>query len=135
MKRSYTGTVEQGRIQFDAPTTGLMKQHIAAHEGRLVDVVIGPHVKTRTDRQSRYYFGVVVPLLADFCGYEKDEMHETLAMRFLRIEDCPVTGAPRRKRTPKTNTKEFADYVDACIRLAAEHGVYIPDPGEQMRAA
>ena len=54
-------------------------------------------------------------------------MHETLAMRFLRIEDCPITGAPRRKHTPKTDTKEFSEYVDHCIRLAAELGVVIPD--------
>ena len=84
----------------------------------------------RTEKQSRYYFGVVVPLIAEHCGYEKDEMHELLAMKFLRIEDDPITGSPRRKHTPDTDTKEFSEYVDACIRLAAELGVVVPAPNE-----
>jgi hypothetical protein len=71
-----------------------------------------------------------VPLIAEHCGYDKQEMHELLAMRFLRMADDPVTGSPRRRHTPETDTKDFSDYVDACIRLAAELGVYIPEAGE-----
>jgi len=104
--------------------------YLRTFAGRPVSIKVKQHRANRSDRANRYYFGVVVPMLAEFCGYDKDEMHETLAMKFLRIEDCPLTGAPRRKRTPKCDTQEFADYVDACIRLAAEHGVVIPEPGE-----
>ena len=98
--------------------------------GQAVEVVVRKPKSQRSSQANRYYFGVVVKLLAEFCGYEPDEMHEALAFRFLRIEDDPITGSPRRQRTPKTNTKEFADYVDQCIRFAAELGVYIPQPGE-----
>ena len=109
---------------------GLMDRHLLSLCDKPVYVIIRQHRKQRTTRQGRYYFGVVVPLIAEYCGYEKQEMHELLAMRFLRIEDDPVTGSPRRKHTPETNTKEFAEFTESCIRFAAELGVYVPAPGE-----
>ena len=110
-------------------------QHLRALAGQYVEVTVRKQRSTRSSQANRYYFGVVVKLLAAHCGYDPDEMHEALAMKFLRIEDCPVTGAPRRRRTPQTNTAEFAEYVDACIRLAAELGVVIPEPGAAEAAA
>lgn len=99
--------------------------------GKHVELTIRKRRTKRSSQANRYYFGVVVKLLAEHCGYDVQEMHEALAFRFLRIEDCPITGAPRRKRTPETDTGEFAEYVDHCIRLAAELGVVIPQPSER----
>jgi hypothetical protein len=120
---------EAGKLTMLPAVRGFMQHHLETLKGKAVVLTIAAEKKSRTDRQSRYYFGVVVPLIAEHCGYDKQEMHECLAMRFLRIEDDTITGSPRRKRTPATDTKEFAEYVDACIRLASELGVYIPDHG------
>lgn len=98
--------------------------------GKNVEIIVRRERAQRTERQHRYYFGVVVPLIAEHCGYEKDEMHDLLAMRFLRMEDDPITGSPRRKHTPDTDTKEFSDYLDSCIRFGAGLGVVIPEPHE-----
>ena len=97
-------------------------------QGSELEVIIRKRKSQRSSQQNRYYFGCVVKLIGEYCGYDTDDMHEALAMKFLRIEDCPITGAPRRKRTPKTNTAEFANYVDQCIRFGAELGVVIPEP-------
>jgi hypothetical protein len=97
-------------------------------EGQPVEGVFRKRRTQRSSQANRFYFAAVVAPLAEHCGYERAEMHEVLAMRFLRIEDCPITGAPRRKRTPKCDTAEFAAYVDSCIRLAAELGVVVADP-------
>ena len=51
----------------------------------------------------------------------------------VRIEDDPITGAPRRKSTPDTESDEFAEYVDRCIVFGAELGIEIPPP--TVRAA
>jgi len=117
-----------GLLVLDKPKD--YNRAVRALAGKHVEIILRKRKTMRTSPQNRFYFGVVVKLLAEHCGYERDEMHETLAMRFLRIEDCPITGAPRRKRTPKTDTEEFARYLDSCIRLAAEFGVVIPDPKE-----
>lgn len=105
-------------------------QHQRSLAGKHIEIVLRKRRTKRSSQANRYYFGVVVKHLAEYCGYDPQEMHEALAMRFLRIEDCPITGAPRRKRTPETDSSEFADYVDHCIRLAAELGVVIPQPHE-----
>ena len=103
-------------------------EHLREFAGKRVEVVVRRRRSQRTHQANRYYFGVVVAMLAEEFGYDKQEMHDVLAMKFLRVEDCPVTGAPRRKRTPNCDTAEFAEYVDACIRLGAEHGVVVPEP-------
>lgn len=125
----FVGAVdEKGKLVLPESVRALLACYLHTLAGKPVDVIVRQHRDQRTNPQNRYYFGVVVPLIADSCGYEVDEMHELLAMRFLRIEDDPVTGSPRRKHTPDTNTKEFADYLDACIRFGAELGVVIPEP-------
>ena len=101
-------------------------RHVRSLAGQYVEVIVRRKRLQRSLQANRYYFGVVVALIAEHCGYEKDEMHELLAMRFLRIEDDPVTGSPRRQRTPHTDTTEFSEYVERCIRFGAELGVVIP---------
>ncbi len=105
-------------------------KHVRSLAGQFVEVTIRKQRTQRSEKQSRYYFGVVIAVIADHLGYEKDELHELLAMRFLRLDDDPVTGSPRRKRTPKTDTAEFSEYVEQCVRFGAELGVVIPAPGE-----
>jgi hypothetical protein len=121
---------EQGElVLFDTERTQ-RRAHLRSLSGKDVEIVVRRKRQQRSSQANRYYFGVVVPLIAEHCGYEKDEMHELLAMKFLRTEDDPVTGSPRRKHTPETDTQEFGEYVDACIRLGAELGVVIPAPNE-----
>jgi len=124
----FFGRVDGGAIEI-RDKTEFMK-YLRGLDGKEVEVVVRRLRSQRSSQANRFYWGVVIALMAEEFGYDKQEMHEVLAMRFLRIEDCPITGSPRRKRTPDCDTKEFAEYVDACIRLATEHGVYIPAPGE-----
>jgi hypothetical protein len=119
---------DAGKLELSALGRELLARHLATLKGKPVEVLIKVHRHQRSVQQSRYYWGVVVPLLGAYCGYDKTEMHELLAYRFLRIEDDPITGSPRRKHTPETNTAEFAAYLDDCLRLAAELGVEIPEP-------
>lgn len=128
----YGRVLPGGLLVLDKPKD--YARHVRAHRGRFVEMLLRKRKTTRSSKANRYYFGVVVKLLAEHCGYDRQEMHEALAFRFLRIEDCPITKTPRRKRTPETDSTEFAEYVDHCIRLAAELGVVIPDP-QKVEAA
>lgn len=125
----FRGTVdEDGKLQLAQSVRGLLTAHLSRLRGKSVELIVRRYRRQRTDRQGRYYFGVVIPLIADHCGYTHQEMHELLAMKFLRLEDDPVTGSPRRKRTPDTDTVEFSAYLESCIQFGAELDVYIPDP-------
>ena len=67
-------------------------------------------------------------LLAEHLGFEKQELHEALKLKFLAINpDAPL---PVARGTSDLNTAEFADYVERCRRLAAELGCIVPGPGE-----
>lgn len=132
---SFQATVsDEGRLQFTREERSALDKTLKTLAGTTVSIIVKRFRPQRSAKASAYYWAVVVPLIAEHCGYEKDEMHEALAMRFLRIEDCPITGVPRRKRTPDTDSKEFSEYLDSCIRLAGEMGVYIPEPNEQAIA-
>lgn len=124
----FFGQVNAGVIEIRDKTE--WETYLRKLDGKDVEVVVRRKRGQRSLDANAYYWGVIIALMGDEFGYDKQEMHEVLAMRFLRIEDCPVTGSPRRKRTPDCDTKAFAEYIDACIRLATEHGVYIPQPGE-----
>jgi hypothetical protein len=123
---TFVARVERG----NSDVSRFIAATLPKYEGEVVEIAIKKVRATRSSQANRYYFGVVVKLFAEHCGYDPEDMHEALAMRFLRIEDCPITGAPRRTRTPKCDSHDFAVYVDACIRLALEYGVVIPQPGE-----
>lgn len=128
---TFHGVVTKaGRLELLDVERVRRRVYLLGIAGKEVEIVIKVHRERRSTKQNRYYFGVVVPMMAEHCGYEKAEMHELLAMKFLRIEDDQITGSPRRKHTPETETVEFAAYVDACIRLAAELDLVIPEPNE-----
>lgn len=103
--------------------------------GKRVELVLRLPRKRRSSQQNRYYFGVVLAMLAECVGEdfdtreEREAFHEAVAMKFLRIADHPVTKAPRRLRTPNMDTGEFSRYVERIRRWAAEDfGLDIPDP-------
>jgi hypothetical protein len=85
--------------------------------------------KRRSDRQHRYYFGVVVAMLAEFTGYTSDEMHDALKWKFLRVD--PESSLPTVRSTTSLTTVEFEDFLER-VRTwaAADVGVVIPLPNE-----
>jgi len=72
----------------------------------------------------RYYRGVVVPDIAQACGYtdpeDYPEVHEALAWKFLQISNHPQFGYPRRRSTSKQDMsqEEMTAYIDQCITYA-----------------
>jgi hypothetical protein len=84
-------------------------------------------LKKRPTRQGtqlqRYYRGVVVPDIAEACGYsdpdEYEDVHQGLAWKFLRLPDGPF-GEPRRRSTAKSDmsSEEMSAYVNDVIQYA-----------------
>lgn len=127
MTRIYHAFVDDaGHLAMDDRRA--FRQAVDALRGQEVEVTIQRRRYARSLKANAFYHAAVVQPLADHLGYEHDEMHEALAFHFLRIEDEPITGTPRRKSTRDLSTAEMADYVDRCIRFCAEHGVVVDDP-------
>lgn len=90
---------------------------------------------TRSQAQSRWYWGVIVKAISDSTGYDPLEVHELLKEKFLPktlalpdkhgVADEFVIGGS----TSKLNKVEFGEYCEAVRRWAAEClAIDIPDP-------
>jgi len=90
--------------------------------------------KNRSCQQNRAYFGIVVKMIADHLGYDKEDMHKALAEKFLGVEEVEINGTLYYvgKSTKNLSTVEFNEYTDRIRRWAAEQGFSIHEPNEEM---
>ena len=124
----FTGRVnEAGKIELNQPDR--FRAYLETFRGQQIDLLIRRHRRTRSNNQNRYYWGVVVSILAESFGYSPDEMHNALAWRFLRLDDRPEL--PTVRSTTTLTTGEFERYLEAVRTWASiEQGVFIPLPNE-----
>ena len=85
--------------------------------------------KARSSRQNKYYWGIIVPMIAQEVGYDfNTEAHEALKFMFLRQTKNGLTSL---RSTSDLKTTEFEDYMTKCRKWASEFlGLYIPLPNE-----
>ena len=120
---TFTARVtDQGHLLIDNHA-GFKAAMVSRFRGREVVVRVTKKPKPQGSQQMRYYRGVVVPDIADACGYsdpaERQQVHEGLAWKFLRLPDGPF-GAPRRRSTSPTDMSEddMRQYLDNVIVYA-----------------
>jgi hypothetical protein len=124
----FTGTIEKGKLKLDSPDRYLV--HLAALEGKKIELIIRRRKSKRSIQQNRAYFGIAVEILSNHTGFDKDEMHDALKVKFASRTD-PVTGLTIVESTTKMDTKRFIEYYESIQRWAAEFlNCYIPSPNE-----
>lgn len=94
-----------------------------------VTITVKKFYRNRTDQQNKYYWGVVIPIFQQLCGYETAaEMHAALSYEHLRIKKGPLYTV---KSTRKMTTVEWEDYMTLLRMWASkEFQAYIPLPNE-----
>lgn len=124
------GVISRGKLKVSG------QQGFAAAMSRFPDghVVVTVKVQrpTRSSAQNRFFHGVILPMFAEHCGYELQEMKDALALELIPREVIDMkTGEVRvvPGHTSELNTKEFNDLIERAQRLGAEMGIVIPDPG------
>jgi len=117
------GRVKGGKLILDNPMGYLVE--LSKLEGKRVELTIQKERRVRSLSQNKYYWGVVIEVLSDYFGYEKEEMHSALRFKFLkRHEDTDLVTVGS---TAKLSTAEFTEYIDGIIRWAAtEYQISIP---------
>lgn len=127
----FPARVEQGKIIII--TKGRFDKFIKPFEGKNVVVSINKQTSPRSLNQNKYYWKVVVKILADEFGYMSHEMHEILKYRFLRRENIDFEGMqiPIVGSTTKLNTVEMEEFLRGVRQWALqEHNINIPLPNE-----
>ena len=117
------GKVRDGKLKLDNPQNYLVE--ISKLEGQRIELTIRKERHTRSLSQNKYYWGVIIQILSDYFGYDKEEMHEALKFKFLKRHgdtDLVTAGS-----TAKLSTVGFTEYIDDIIRWAStEYQVVIP---------
>lgn len=77
--------------------------------------------KRSIDQNDRYW--KLITEFGNFCGYDKDEMHQEIGRRFLNYEKT-INGKIKQfvKSTTKLTTAEMAELQDKIERVAAQQG-------------
>jgi len=129
----FRGRIENGKICLDH------REDFAALIARLggsdIDLRLSKHRRARSLSQNAYYWSTVIPILAEHCGYEDEEMHEALKWRYLQVHGKEIetraswVTLPTVRSTTDLDTAEFTEFIEQARRLAAEMGVVIPGPG------
>lgn len=141
---TYIGSVsESGEIKL--PGDRMRKELAKAFPGKQIELTVTRKKKTRSNPQNRYYWGVVVNILAHFFSEWNPEMlispeivHEWAKDEFLPVvlNDEPQkinTPDGEREIRPTTRlltTAQFLDYIALIQKWASEREIYIPDPNE-----
>ena len=124
----FTGSVTRdGRLLLDARTT--FRCMVRTLSGQAIELVIRRRRRARSTRQCRYYWGVVVAMLAEACGYTPDELHDGLKWKFLRHQ--AESALPTVRSTTDLTTTEFEEFLETVRAWAAtDLNVHIPLPNE-----
>ena len=121
------GKVERGKLVLDYPEQLVVR--LASLEGKRVEVIVRKETKTRTNQQNRYLFGVVYAIISDCTGYDPEQVHDAMKVKF--ASQHLDNGLVITERTSKMTTERMTQYIDDIKRWAAEFlGCYIPDAGE-----
>lgn len=122
----HEGRVDKGQLHLKNKSRYLVQ--LSKLDGKEIELIIRQKKSQRSLDQNSYYWGVVVAILGDHCGYDPEEMHEALKFKFLRKGK---EGLETVTSTTDLNTKEFEDYLERIRRWASmELNCFIPQPNE-----
>jgi hypothetical protein len=135
---STTGRIEGGKLYLRSRRQ--MDRSLAGWKDCEVVVTIEKAHATRSHAQNAYFHAVVVAMVSDRTGYTPNEAKELLKAQCLPHDLADgrngrlVNGLVIGGSTSKLNKLEFIDFLDACVRWAAEQiDLVIPDPDPRWR--
>ena len=127
----FTGTIKEGKLFLDKSEQFKQYLHTFPNEKR-VEVTVEKMKHSRTLQQNKYYWSVIVKLIAQHTGHDPEQIHELLKQMFSpkwHFSSVSAPGIPTS--TTRLDTLEFVEYTEKCRVWANEFlGLQIPLPGE-----
>lgn len=113
-----------------------------AYAGKVLRLSISEAKETASDKQRRYYFGVIVEAFVDYFqsqgkNYTKDNLHDAMMRNIGGFNNPfvnPFTGEEDAGRASFNDltTAQAEGYFTLCRKWAAEKGFDIPEPNEDL---
>lgn len=105
----FYGVVRAGKIVLD---TEVLKKRfmdrLRALEGKKVELIVKKYTKRRSLNQNNYYWGAIIPMIADYTGMIDEEVHEAMRLMFLKDKSKKLETV---KSTSELSKGEFAEYL------------------------
>ena len=127
----FEGEVQGGRVVLDNPVA--FAAECRPFEGKRVTLSLAPFRKPKSDRQNRYYRGVVVQRFAEYWGLSNEQAHRALSFEHLKVipEKAGQPTYIRSTSLAEWDTAEWEDYMVFLRRWGAEEfGLNIEAPNE-----
>jgi len=131
----FFGVIKKGVLDIvDHEKESIKRWYGTFKDGTKIDIIIRKHSSKRTNQQNRYYWGTVIPILAEYFGHDNaEDMHEDLKQKFNPIESKVTPGEKIGGTTTTMSTIDFFSaedsYIERICRWASmEYSIYIPPP-------
>jgi len=125
----FTGTVENGKIQFYGSQKLYLNNWVQTLEGSRIVLTIKKWHPQRTNPQNAYLHGVVFKTIADETGNDLQTVKDTLKDKFASTVDGK--GFKHIEKTSKMSTARMVDFIETICRWAAtDLDIYVPPPNE-----
>ena len=131
-KLKFKGKVEGNKFVPDQ--SDAFWNHVRSYEGQDVVMTMKKYRdgKDKSLQQLGYYFGYMIPVLMDYFGYTKLEMHSALKYQILIVERVVIQKLPHTPSIEDYSTTEFEDYMREAREWASrEHKIWLDLPNQQ----
>lgn len=134
LKGVFTGIVKNGRFRPDDMLR--WKRIITGRAGLRTRVEVGPIPRHHTDTQRAYYWVAVVGALHEWSGQDKDQLHDYLKEKVLRVMLgrklwLPLPDGNHIDSEPSTkelSVEEMNEYIRECKEFVwNKHEVIVPE--------
>lgn len=101
---------------------------IAQLNNNEIEVIVRKPKKVRSDRQNRYYWGVVLKLISEVTGEDLEDLHNHFSYKWLASKG-KSGKLISRKSTTSLSTIEFMEYIDKIIAWGEQFlNITFPEP-------
>ena len=128
----FQATIKSGTLTLNS--SPFFKKQVARLKDGRYTLSLERIKSNRSLNQNRYYFGAVLPPIAEYTGYSTEEMHEYYKARFLKKRTLTI-GDDEREVVPsstKLSTDEFSQYIEKIINHASDMGISIQSSEDYM---
>lgn len=121
---------QQGALVMNNQNMKIYQSLMRRWAGKEIILTIEEKKNRRSLRQNAYYWGVVIPLIAEYTGYSENDIHDLLKTMFLK-KYIVLNGKEKTiiRSTSELTTAEFAEYLKKIVQWAWDKlQIVIPEP-------
>ena len=131
----FYGTIHHGDVSHE--NLAYYEEYLMTLEGKKVQMTVETRKKPRSGAENRYYWSVIVKMIAEETGEHPDTAHYSKkylgGRRMTGVDHKDGTREDRVQDSNSMTTVEFEDYLKKCREWASEElSIYIPLPNEVL---